>query len=145
MPRSQSRLRPTRVSGALVLLSVVATVRLMTGGVQAQTASASSGGTAAAIRDAIPSDPDHVVPYKLPFGPNPYLPSQATTDFSGFLKPSDIPSASYCAHCHAGVHAQWRQSAHANSFRTPWYVENVNELATTKGVAYTRHCSAAKR
>ena len=82
----------------------------------------------------------HTVPYDLRFGPNPYLPSQATADFSGFLKPEDIPSAAYCSHCHEAVHAQWRQSAHANAFRTPWYLKNVNELAATKNVAFTRHC-----
>ncbi len=88
----------------------------------------------------IPMDPAHQTAYQLPFGNNPYLPSEAKAEFAGFLKPSEIPPASYCGHCHQDVHAQWRQSAHANSFRTPWYTKNVDELASTKGVAYTRHC-----
>lgn len=78
--------------------------------------------------------------YDVRFGAGAYLPSQATAEFAGFLKPEEIPSAAYCSHCHAAVHAQWRQSAHANSFRTPWYVKNVNELGASKGVAFTRHC-----
>jgi tetratricopeptide (TPR) repeat protein len=140
MFRGRDRLRDFCITTALFTLGAGATSRLLTAHVHAQSASRSEPGGAAAGSSGGPSDPDHVAPYKLPFGPNPYLPSQATADFPGFLKPSDIPSAAYCARCHAGVHAQWRQSAHANSFRTPWYVKNVNELATTKGVAYTRHC-----
>ncbi len=85
-------------------------------------------------------DLDAVHGYRLPFGNNPYSPSEAKADFSGFLKPTDFPSAQYCSHCHAAVHAQWRESAHANSFRTPWYVKNVNELAKDKGAEATRHC-----
>jgi tetratricopeptide (TPR) repeat protein len=89
---------------------------------------------------AVTKSATHASGYDLRFGEGPFLPSQATATFSGFLKPGDIPSAAYCGHCHEGVHAQWRQSAHANSFRTPWYVKNVNDLGTTKGIAYTRHC-----
>ena len=39
-----------------------------------------------------------------------------------------------------GMAEALEQSAHANALRAPWYVKNVNELATSKGVAYTRHC-----
>ena len=88
----------------------------------------------------VPRDAIHSSAYELPFGNSPYLPSQATADFPGFLKPSEMPSAAYCGHCHSGVYAQWRQSGHSNSFRAPWYVKNVNELGGSKGVAYTRHC-----
>ncbi len=80
--------------------------------------------------------------YDLRFGENPYLPGNASADFPGFLKPEEVPSAAYCGHCHKEVHHEWRQSAHANSFRTPWYVKNVAQLATDKGVAYTRHCES---
>ncbi len=82
----------------------------------------------------------HSSGYDLRFGTSPFLPSQATTTFTGFLKPEDFPTAAYCGRCHEGVHAQWRQSAHANSFRTPWYIKNVNDLATSKGIPYIRHC-----
>lgn len=98
------------------------------------TVSAQSFLSPAATSAAVPSH------YDQPFGGNPYLPSQATSDFIRFLKPEAIPSAQYCAHCHTDVHTQWRESAHANSFRTPWYVKNVDELAKTRGVAFTRHC-----
>lgn len=88
---------------------------------------------------ATPTTP-HAGGYDLPFGGNPYWPSEAKADFRGFLSPDQIPTAAYCGRCHQGAHAQWRQSAHANSFRTPWYMKNVNDLAAAKGVAYTRHC-----
>jgi len=79
--------------------------------------------------------------YELPFGPNPFLPSQAQMQTSnGFLRLSDLPKASYCGKCHEEAHRQWRESAHANSFREPFYVRNVNLLIEEKGIAYTRHC-----
>ena len=154
-------MRRALVATAVVLLSASGLVRLFTIGVHAQTvdppgstaspspaAAATVGSNVLHSSGTEPQYPDHQPPdhptpdsdYKLPFGANPYLPSEAKSSFSGFLKPSDVPSAAYCAHCHADVHAQWRQSAHANSFRTPWYLKNVQELATAKGVAYTRHC-----
>ena len=78
--------------------------------------------------------------YALPFGDNPYLPSNAKADFSGFLDPQQVPRASYCANCHQEAHKQWRESAHANSFREPFYVKNVQILIDQKGIEYTRHC-----
>ena len=87
-----------------------------------------------------PEHPQAASTYDHRFGPNPYLPSLATSDFEGFLKPADIPTAAYCEHCHTAVHAQWRQSAHANSFRAPWYLKNIQDLSTQKSVAATRHC-----
>lgn len=78
--------------------------------------------------------------YDLPFGSNPYAPSRAKANFSGFLKPSDFPSARYCSKCHQQVHRQWRESAHANSFRAPFYLKNVQLLIDQKGIEYTRHC-----
>lgn len=78
--------------------------------------------------------------YDYHFGPNPFLPSQAQAAFQGFLKPSDFPSAAYCGKCHADVHAQWRQSAHSNSFRAPFYLKNVQLLIDGKGIEFSRHC-----
>ena len=78
--------------------------------------------------------------YDHRFGPNPYLPSEAQADFQGFLKPSDFPTAEYCGKCHEDAHREWRESAHANSFREPFYVKNVNLLIDGKGIEYTRHC-----
>ena len=71
---------------------------------------------------------------------SPFLPSNATTDTGQFIDPSTIPTAAYCSHCHQAAHAQWRQSAHANSFRAPWYQTNVKLLMNTKGVEFARHC-----
>jgi tetratricopeptide (TPR) repeat protein len=84
--------------------------------------------------------PKSEVLYALPFGSNPYAPSQAQGDFQSFLKPSDFPLASYCGKCHEEVHSQWRQSAHGNSFRAPFYVKNVQILIDGKGIEYSRHC-----
>lgn len=78
--------------------------------------------------------------YALPFGTNAYDPSQARGDFKSFLQPSNFPPASYCGKCHEDIHSQWRQSAHGNSFRAPFYVKNVQLLIDDKGIEFTRHC-----
>ena len=79
-------------------------------------------------------------PYNYPFGASPFLPSQAKTASSGFIDPTAFPSASFCANCHQEAHRQWRQSAHANSFRAPFYKKNVDLLIAQKGIEFTRHC-----
>jgi len=79
--------------------------------------------------------------YSLRFGSDqPFLPSNATTDTGEFIDPKSFPTAKYCGHCHQEAHAEWRQTAHANSFRAPWYIKNTNMLKKEKGVEYTRHC-----
>ncbi len=78
--------------------------------------------------------------YQLPFGNDPYLPSEARSTFTQFLKPADVPTAAYCGQCHAQIYQEWRESAHSNSFRTPWYTKNVNLLIEQKGIAFSRHC-----
>jgi hypothetical protein len=86
--------------------------------------------------------PDKALPhsYNYPFGPSPFLPSQAKTASSGFIAPSAFPNAKFCANCHQEAHQQWRQSAHANSFRAPFYKKNVDLLIAQKGIEFTRHC-----
>jgi Tfp pilus assembly protein PilF/thiol-disulfide isomerase/thioredoxin len=79
--------------------------------------------------------------YNYRFGADePFLPSNAKTDTGRFIDPKGFLPASYCGHCHQEAHAQWRQTAHANAFRAPWYVKNVNALRHEKGVRFTRHC-----
>jgi Flp pilus assembly protein TadD len=79
--------------------------------------------------------------YKMPFvAGRPFFPSNATTDTGEFIDPKSFPTAEYCGHCHQQAHADWRQTAHANSFRNPWYVKNVNLLTSERGIEYTRHC-----
>jgi len=79
--------------------------------------------------------------YNNRFGTDhPFLPSLATTDTGEFINSKAFPTAKYCGHCHQEAHTEWRQSAHANSFRTPWYTKNVNLLTAEKGIEFTRHC-----
>lgn len=79
--------------------------------------------------------------YNLPFAPDRYFrPSNASTDTGEFVDPKSFLSAEYCGHCHQQAYAEWRQTAHANSFRNPWYVKNVNLLINERGIEYTRHC-----
>lgn len=78
--------------------------------------------------------------YRMPFGDAPFLPSQARTQDGKFISPDSFLPASYCAHCHQEAHQQWRQSAHANSFRAPFYLRNVELLIKSKGIESSRHC-----
>jgi tetratricopeptide (TPR) repeat protein len=78
--------------------------------------------------------------YEYRFGPNPFLPSHALTSTGQFFPSDAFPRASYCAKCHQDAHREWRQSAHANSFRAPFYMRNVELLIHQKGIEYTRHC-----
>ena len=79
--------------------------------------------------------------YNYAFGKDtPFLPSNATTYNGEFISPKTFPTAQYCGHCHQESYHQWRQSAHSNSFRAPWYLKNVNMLIDEKGVQYARHC-----
>lgn len=79
--------------------------------------------------------------YNYHFGSDgPFLPSNATSANGQFLSPKAFYTAQYCGHCHQEAYQQWRQSAHANSFRAPWYLKNVNALIDEKGVQFSRHC-----
>src|SRR3954471_1160272 len=79
--------------------------------------------------------------YNYAFGKDsPFLPSNAMTVNGQFLSPKSFPTAEYCGHCHKEAYHQWRQTAHSNSFRAPWYLKNVNMLIDEKGVQFSRHC-----
>ncbi len=79
--------------------------------------------------------------YNYDFGADrPFLPSNATTDTGQFIDSKSFLSAKYCGHCHQEAYAEWRQTAHANSFRAPWYIKNTNLLRDEKGIQFTRHC-----
>jgi len=80
--------------------------------------------------------------YDFKFGPNPFAPSNATSTTGTFI-PGDkfIPSAR-CGTCHTDAHAQWRQSAHGNAFREPFYQKNVKDLISQRGIEFTRHCES---
>lgn len=86
--------------------------------------------------------PGSLAHYLMPFGANPYSPGEARSSFSGFLDPGKVPSAAYCGQCHKAIYQEWRESAHANAFRTPWYQKNVNQLIAEKGIQFTRHCES---
>ena len=117
------------------------------GGANASAAQAGTAvtGSSAAVAEATAANAAYsqkaAEHYNYRFGKDaPFLPSNATTETGQFFDPKDYPTAEYCGHCHKESHAQWRQSAHANSFRAPWYLKNVGLLIDGKGVEYARHC-----
>jgi tetratricopeptide (TPR) repeat protein len=100
---------------------------------------------AAVAVSQVPADSKHYEEavkktYHYSFGSAPFQPSQAVTEAGGFIPASAFPPASYCANCHSDVHRQWRESAHANSFREPFYLHNVEVLIKNKGIESSRHC-----
>ncbi len=81
--------------------------------------------------------------YNFPFlKDNLSLPGNAEIEGNQFLPSSAYPDAEYCGHCHKEAYHQWRQSLHANSFRTPFYRNSVNILLRTKGPEFARHCDS---
>ena len=81
--------------------------------------------------------------YDYRFGADrPFAPSNANTHDGKFMQPEKFISAARCAVCHTDAHPQWRQSAHANAFREPFYQKNVKDLTREKGIEFTRHCEA---
>ncbi len=80
--------------------------------------------------------------YDFKFGPNPFAPSNATSVTGAFIPAEMFLSSTRCGTCHTDAHAQWRQSAHGNAFREPFYQKNVKDLQSQKGIEYTRHCES---
>ncbi|MDT5270873.1 MAG: hypothetical protein QOH49_3059 [Acidobacteriota bacterium] len=80
--------------------------------------------------------------YDYRFGQNPFAPSNASSTTGTFIPGSKFISAARCATCHGDTHAQWRQSAHGNAFREPFYQKNVKDIISQKNIAHTRHCES---
>ena len=81
--------------------------------------------------------------YDFRFGKEkPFAPSNASTFDGKFIKAADFTSAARCGTCHTDAHPQWRESAHANAFREPFYQKNVKDLTAQKDIAFTRHCES---
>jgi Tfp pilus assembly protein PilF len=80
--------------------------------------------------------------YDLRFGQNPFAPSNASSATGTFIPGSKFLPASRCAQCHTDTHAQWRQSAHGNAFREPFYQKNVKDIISQRNIAHTRHCES---
>ena len=101
-----------------------------------------SGPTGATTTDASSYAQEISRTYDFKFGTNPFSPSNATTTTGTFISGEMFVSAKRCGNCHTDAHAQWRQSAHGNAFREPFYQKNVKDLQTQKGIEFTRHCES---
>lgn len=80
--------------------------------------------------------------YELPFGNNPFAPSNANTTTGSFISQDEFIPAARCAGCHQTAHEQWNESPHRNSFREPFYQANVKHLIRERSLAATRHCES---
>lgn len=80
--------------------------------------------------------------YDFKFGANPFAPGNATTTTGTFIPGEMFVAAKRCGTCHTDAHTQWRQSAHGNAFREPFYQKNVKDLQSQKGIEFTRHCES---
>ncbi|HEX7175354.1 MAG TPA: tetratricopeptide repeat protein [Pyrinomonadaceae bacterium] len=80
--------------------------------------------------------------YDYRFGPNPFAPSNATSATGAFIPGAKFLPSARCATCHTDAHDQWRQSAHGNAFREPFYQKNVLDIIAQKDIAFTRHCES---
>jgi cytochrome c554/c'-like protein len=80
--------------------------------------------------------------YEMPFGPAPFAPSNAQSTTGQLISYNEFIPAKRCAKCHEGTHAEWKESAHRNAFREPFYQANVQHLIRDRGIAVTRHCES---
>jgi len=80
--------------------------------------------------------------YDFKFGANPFAPSNASSATGSFIPGEKFVSSTRCGTCHTDAHAQWRQSAHGNAFREPFYQKNVKDLQSQRGIEFTRHCES---
>ena len=80
--------------------------------------------------------------YEMPYGENPFAPSNARTTNAQFISQAEFIPASRCAECHQQTHQEWSQSAHRNAFREPFYQANVEHLILDREIAVTRHCES---
>jgi len=81
--------------------------------------------------------------YDYRFGKDsPFSPSNATSFDGNFIQSSYFIPSTRCGECHTDVHTQWRQSAHANAFKEPFYQKNVKDITKQKNIAHTRHCES---
>jgi Flp pilus assembly protein TadD len=80
--------------------------------------------------------------YELPYGENPFAPSNARTANAEFIAQADFIPAARCAECHKESHQEWSESAHRNAFREPFYQANIEHLIRDRQIAVTRHCES---
>ncbi len=123
------------------LAGAAAAVSLLAAPLRGQTSGSSASSPAAAAAARALYSQKAAAGYNYEFGAgHPFLPSNMTTDNGEFIDPQTFPSAEYCGHCHQASYAQWRQSAHSNSVRAPWYLYSVNMLNDERGISFSRHC-----
>jgi len=133
-----SSLPPVRRRAALILLVLsAATVVVAT-----TTRAVRAGDEKTAAADARHAYSEKIAAtYNYRYGKqSPFLPSNLTTDNGEFINPANFYTAQYCGHCHQEAQHQWRESAHSNANRPPWYLKNVGLLNTEKGIEFSRNC-----
>jgi hypothetical protein len=81
-----------------------------------------------------------VEPYALPYGPNPFAPSETRSANDGFVPMQAIADSDTCGTCHRHIFGEWSASLHGQAASDPTYVANVSLLAERNGIAATRYC-----
>jgi len=128
---SQTRTASLRICIILCLLAIAATLVAATAA-----ADFSSSTAASAYAEEIAKT------YDYKFGSNPFAPSNATSATGTFIPGEKFVASTRCGTCHTDAHTQWRQSAHGNAFREPFYQKNVKDLQSQRGIEFTRHCES---
>jgi hypothetical protein len=81
-----------------------------------------------------------VTPYELPYGEQPFWPSQTETETGGFVDPRQLSGAERCGNCHPQIFSEWQASMHSQAASDRAYQTNINLLAASRGMAATRYC-----
>ncbi len=133
LPRETGSRAPVAKLISILLLALAALVVMLGVRVHAKPDGENAVSTyASAISDS----------YDFKFGPNPFAPGNATSSTGTFIPGEMFVDSRRCATCHTDAHTQWRQSAHANAFREPFYQKNVKDLINQRGLEFTRHCES---
>jgi len=84
--------------------------------------------------------PPAVEPYALPYGPEPFAPSETRSANGGFVSVRAIADSDTCGTCHRRIFEEWSASLHGQAASDPTYVANVSLLAERNGIEATRYC-----
>ncbi len=80
--------------------------------------------------------------YSLPYGPNPFAPSNATTASGGIVDVRRLMGSEGCADCHRQIYDEWKASAHRWSSTDLVYRAVENTMIAKSGKEATRYCAA---
>jgi formylglycine-generating enzyme required for sulfatase activity len=82
-----------------------------------------------------------ILGYALPYGEDPYAPSQVKVTDDGFVHPAILANSEACRACHQDIYQQWSESMHRYSATDPHVATGIQWFQRENGVAAGRFCA----